>query len=152
MTLGPKAASAGCEAPRPGPNVTGQYRRVFICGDAAHLWMPMGGYGMSSGIADAANLSWLIAATLDGWAPPAILDACEAEHRPVTEQVSRFLGLLRHHPATPRGVIRNDFLTMLSFTLATFEGPDDQHRLMIGCFRRPSGRCVGSFTVTSAVG
>jgi hypothetical protein len=65
-------------------------RRVFICGDAAHLWMPMGGYGMNAGIADAANLSWLIAATLNGWAPPPILDAYEAERQPVTDQVSRF--------------------------------------------------------------
>ncbi|MFL6974723.1 MAG: FAD-dependent monooxygenase, partial [Xanthobacteraceae bacterium] len=65
-------------------------RRVFICGDAAHLWMPLGGYGMNAGIADAANLSWLIAATLNGWAPPSILDAYEAERQPVTDQVSRF--------------------------------------------------------------
>lgn len=65
-------------------------RRVFICGDAAHLWMPAGGYGMNAGIADAANLSWMIAATLCGWAPPAILEAYEAERRPVTDQVSRF--------------------------------------------------------------
>ena len=53
-------------------------RRVFICGDAAHLWIPHGGYGMNAGIADAANLSWMIAATLAGWAPLAILDAYEA--------------------------------------------------------------------------
>jgi FAD binding domain len=65
-------------------------RRVFICGDAAHLWMPTGGYGMNAGIADAANLAWLLAATLTGWAPPAILDAYEAERQPVTDQVSRF--------------------------------------------------------------
>jgi 2-polyprenyl-6-methoxyphenol hydroxylase-like FAD-dependent oxidoreductase len=65
-------------------------RRVFICGDAAHLWTPQAGYGMNAGIADAANLSWLIAATVKGWAPPAILDAYEAERQPITEQVSRF--------------------------------------------------------------
>jgi 2-polyprenyl-6-methoxyphenol hydroxylase-like FAD-dependent oxidoreductase len=65
-------------------------RRVFICGDAAHLWTPQAGYGMNAGIADAANLSWLLAATLKGWAPPAILDAYEAERQPITEQVSRF--------------------------------------------------------------
>ena len=65
-------------------------RRVFICGDAAHLWMPNAGYGMNAGIADAADLSWMIAATLNGWAPPAILDAYEAERQPITEQVSRF--------------------------------------------------------------
>jgi hypothetical protein len=45
---------------------------------------------MNAGIADAADLSWLIAATLNGWASPAILDAYEAERRPITEQVSRF--------------------------------------------------------------
>jgi 2-polyprenyl-6-methoxyphenol hydroxylase-like FAD-dependent oxidoreductase len=66
-------------------------RHVFICGDAAHLWTPQAGYGMNAGIADAANLSWLIAATLEGWAPPAILDAYEAERQPITEQVSRLV-------------------------------------------------------------
>jgi 2-polyprenyl-6-methoxyphenol hydroxylase-like FAD-dependent oxidoreductase len=65
-------------------------RRVFICGDAAHLWIPHGGYGMNAGIADAANLSWMIAATLRGWAPCAILDAYEAERQPIADAVSRF--------------------------------------------------------------
>jgi 2-polyprenyl-6-methoxyphenol hydroxylase-like FAD-dependent oxidoreductase len=65
-------------------------RRIFICGDAAHVWIPYAGYGMNAGIADAVNLSWLIAATVKGWALPAILDAYEAERRPITEQVSRF--------------------------------------------------------------
>lgn len=64
--------------------------RAFICGDAAHLWMPYAGYGMNAGIADATNLAWLLAATLQGWADPAILDAYEAERLPITEQVSRF--------------------------------------------------------------
>jgi hypothetical protein len=64
-------------------------RRVFISGDAAHLWIPYAGYGMNAGIADATDLSWLIAATLNGWASPAILDAYESERRPITEQVSR---------------------------------------------------------------
>ena len=65
-------------------------RRVFICGDAAHLWIPNGGYGMNAGIADAANLSWMLAATLGNWVPPSLLDAYEAERQPITEQVSRF--------------------------------------------------------------
>ena len=64
--------------------------RVFLCGDAAHIWVPYGGYGMNAGIADAANLAWLLAAHLKGWAPAAILDAHEAERGPVTEQVSHF--------------------------------------------------------------
>ena len=65
-------------------------RRVFICGDAAHLWIPNAGYGMNAGLADAVDLSWQLAAASNGWAPPAILDAYEAERRPITEQVSRF--------------------------------------------------------------
>jgi 2-polyprenyl-6-methoxyphenol hydroxylase-like FAD-dependent oxidoreductase len=64
--------------------------RAFICGDAAHLWMPYAGYGMNAGIADATNLAWLLAAYLQGWAGSGILDAYEAERLPITEQVSRF--------------------------------------------------------------
>jgi hypothetical protein len=65
-------------------------RRAFICGDAAHLWIPHAGYGMNAGIADAADLSWQLAAVLEGWADPGVLAAYEAERHPITEQVSRF--------------------------------------------------------------
>ena len=64
--------------------------RVFLCGDAAHIWVPFGGYGMNAGIADAMNLSWMLAGVLRGWAAPEILDAYEAERWPITEQVSHF--------------------------------------------------------------
>jgi 2-polyprenyl-6-methoxyphenol hydroxylase-like FAD-dependent oxidoreductase len=66
-------------------------RRVFICGDAAHVWMPLGGFGMSAGIADAANLAWKLAGVLHGWATPEILDAYEAERQPITDQASRII-------------------------------------------------------------
>lgn len=65
-------------------------RRVFIAGDAAHLWVPYAGYGMNAGIADAMNLSWQLAARLKRWGGEGILDGFEAERRPITEQVSRF--------------------------------------------------------------
>jgi hypothetical protein len=65
-------------------------RNAFIAGDAAHIWVPYAGYGMNAGIADAMNLSWLLAAHLNGWAPASILDAYEAERWPITSQVSRF--------------------------------------------------------------
>lgn len=64
--------------------------RVFICGDAAHLWVPYAGYGMNAGIADAANLAWHLAARLEGWGGEATLDAYARERQPITEQVSRF--------------------------------------------------------------
>ncbi len=63
---------------------------AFIAGDAAHIWVPYAGYGMNAGIADAMNLSWLLAAHLNGWAPSSILDAYEAERWPITSQVSKF--------------------------------------------------------------
>src|SRR5215469_11652393 len=67
-----------------------QDRRVFLAGDAAHIWVPFAGYGMNAGIADATNLSWKLAGVLNGWADPAILHAYERERQPVTEQVSRY--------------------------------------------------------------
>jgi 2-polyprenyl-6-methoxyphenol hydroxylase-like FAD-dependent oxidoreductase len=82
---------------------------IFICGDAAHLWVPYAGYGMNAGIADAADLAWLIAAVLQGWAPPAILDAYEKERLPITEQVSRFAmnhahAMIRQRREVPDGI------------------------------------------------
>ncbi len=67
-----------------------QERRIFICGDAAHLWVPYAGFGMNAGIADALNLSWLLAAHLNGWAGAGILRGYQIERLPITEQVSRF--------------------------------------------------------------
>ena len=65
-------------------------RRIFICGDAAHVWVPFAGYGMNAGIADAANLGWTLAAYLQGWAGDDILDVYGRERLPITEQVSHF--------------------------------------------------------------
>jgi 2-polyprenyl-6-methoxyphenol hydroxylase-like FAD-dependent oxidoreductase len=65
-------------------------RRVFLCGDAAHIWVPFAGYGMNAGIADGMNLSWMLAGVIKGWADAALLDACEIERRPITDQVSRY--------------------------------------------------------------
>jgi len=81
-------------------------RRAFIAGDAAHLWMPYAGYGMNAGIADAMDLSWMLAAVLRGWAPASLLDAYESERQPITEQVSKFamemaLNNMRQRKGTP---------------------------------------------------
>jgi len=57
--------------------------RVLLAGDSAHTLSPSGGFGMNSGIADAANLGWKIAAQLAGWAGPYLLDSYTDERRPV---------------------------------------------------------------------
>lgn len=82
--------------------------RVFVCGDAAHLWVPYAGYGMNAGIADAANLAWLLAAHINRWAPYEILDAHQAERLPITEQVSHFAMNHCHAMAQQRGAVPGD--------------------------------------------
>ena len=62
--------------------------RVFLAGDAAHVWIPFGGYGMNAGIADAIGLGWLLDAVLKGWGGEGMLDAYAAERHPITGQVA----------------------------------------------------------------
>ena len=57
--------------------------RVFIAGDAAHLVIPTGGLGMNTGVGDAIDLSWKLAATLAGWGGPHLLASYERERRPI---------------------------------------------------------------------
>ena len=57
--------------------------RVFLAGDAAHLFAPTGGVGMNTGISDAADLGWKLAAVLQGWGGPRLLDSYELERKPV---------------------------------------------------------------------
>jgi 2-polyprenyl-6-methoxyphenol hydroxylase-like FAD-dependent oxidoreductase len=61
--------------------------RVFILGDAAHIHSPVGGQGMNTGIGDAVNLAWKIAATLKGGAEPRILDSFEQERAPFARRL-----------------------------------------------------------------
>nr|WP_240487358.1 FAD-dependent monooxygenase [Actinomadura flavalba] len=61
--------------------------RVFLAGDAAHLNPPFGGHGLNTGIGDAVDLGWKLAAVARGWGGPALLDGYEAERRPIQERV-----------------------------------------------------------------
>jgi 2-polyprenyl-6-methoxyphenol hydroxylase-like FAD-dependent oxidoreductase len=56
---------------------------IFIAGDAAHSHPPYGGYGVNTGLEDAVNLGWKLAATLRGWGGGALLDSYAAERRTV---------------------------------------------------------------------
>ena len=62
---------------------------VFLVGDAAHIWIPMGGFGMNAGVADATNLSWKLSAAVQGWAGPELFASYEAERKPMGETVAR---------------------------------------------------------------
>jgi 2-polyprenyl-6-methoxyphenol hydroxylase-like FAD-dependent oxidoreductase len=61
--------------------------RAFLAGDAAHVHSPLGGQGMNTGIGDAMNLGWKLAATVRGSAPTSLLDSYETERHPVGASV-----------------------------------------------------------------
>ncbi len=78
--------------------VAERYRdgRGFIAGDAAHVMSPTGGFGMNTGIGDAVDLSWKLAAMLEGWGGDGLLDSYGAERRPVgARNVAEASGNLR---------------------------------------------------------
>ncbi|GAA2134261.1 FAD-dependent monooxygenase [Kitasatospora kazusensis] len=68
--------------------------RVLLAGDAAHCHSPAGGQGMNTGLQDAANLGWKLAAVLRGWAPDALLDSYQTERHPVGRAAVRSSGAL----------------------------------------------------------
>jgi len=91
-----------------------QQGRVFIAGDAAHLFTPTGGLGYNTAVEDAVNLGWKLASVLRGVAPPGLLDSYEAERKPLAERntayarhfadsVGLFAALPELDEASPRG-------------------------------------------------
>ena len=63
------------------------YGRVFLAGDAAHLTPPFGGFGMNLGVGDAVDLGWKLAATLEGWGGPRLLESYTCER----QEAARFI-------------------------------------------------------------
>lgn len=63
-------------------------RRVFLAGDSAHEMSPTGAFGSNTGIQDAHNLAWKLAAVLGGWAGPGLLETYGAERQPVAKATS----------------------------------------------------------------
>jgi 2-polyprenyl-6-methoxyphenol hydroxylase-like FAD-dependent oxidoreductase len=60
--------------------------RVMLAGDAVHQHGPAGGFGMNTGMGDAVDLGWKLAALVQGWGGPALLDGYQAERRPVAQR------------------------------------------------------------------
>jgi 2-polyprenyl-6-methoxyphenol hydroxylase-like FAD-dependent oxidoreductase len=114
--------------------------RVFLAGDAVHLVIPTGGLGMNSGIGDAIDLSWKLAATLRGWGGPSLLASYEIERRQVGEHnvgASRYATLGRRKwRAMWRPDIRDD----------TPAGAASRHNLSVvaGIEQRKSNEMIGA--------
>lgn len=64
--------------------------RLFVAGDAAHLFTPTGGMGYNTSIDDVVNLGWKLAAVAQGWASDSLLDSYEAERRPIAMRNTEF--------------------------------------------------------------
>ena len=101
--------------------VAERYRggRGFIAGDAVHVMSPTGGFGMNTGIQDVVDLSWKLAATIEGWGGDRLLDSYGIERQPIgTRNVTEASGNLRRmlsvppHPDllddTPQGAATRD--------------------------------------------
>jgi 4-hydroxyisophthalate hydroxylase len=91
---------------------TYQRGRAFIAGDAAHSHPPYGAYGLNTGLEDAVNLGWKLAAVLQEWGEPPLLDSYTQERRPVfvgtgeaiTEGIAKDRAFLaRYSPQRDRG-------------------------------------------------
>jgi len=93
---------------RPASRMVDRYRAggVFLAGDAAHLHPPTGGQGLNTGIQDAYNLGWKLAAVLRG-GPESLLDTYEEERLPVAAAVLGLSSQLYKKPLLKRGEATN---------------------------------------------
>ncbi|MEU6219851.1 FAD-dependent monooxygenase [Streptomyces sp. NPDC047022] len=99
--------------------------RVFLAGDAAHVHTPAGGQGMNTGLQDAANLAWKLAAVLQGHAARELLDTYQSERHPVGKSVLRSSGGI-----VRLAMARRPWTLALRAALTTFSnhvGPAQRH-------------------------
>jgi 2-polyprenyl-6-methoxyphenol hydroxylase-like FAD-dependent oxidoreductase len=94
--------------------------RVFVAGDAAHIHSPAGGQGIATGIQDAANLAWKLAAFLREGAPDSLLDTYDEERKPIAREVLQ----------------RTSAVTSILFALNPIAG-FVRERLLVPVLRRP---------------
>ncbi|MFE3188539.1 FAD-dependent monooxygenase [Nocardia sp. NPDC059240] len=98
--------------------------RVWLAGDAVHQVPPTGGYGMNTGVGDAIGLGWVLAAQIQGWGTPRLLEAYEQERRSVA---------LRNRAAAGRhSVIRGEVMALFRSAMHSERWFGDRTRREIG--------------------
>lgn len=132
--------------------VADRYRegRVFLAGDSAHEMSPTGAFGSNTGIQDAHNLAWKLAAVLGGRADPALLDTYDAERRPVAvATAARASTRSAEHshpgyaaPPLPGAGRQNGMLGVVlgyRYTAGNLVGADPRQPVLPEGFRPPDG-------------
>jgi len=121
--------------------IASHYRaaRVFLAGDACHLHPPFGGYGMNMGVADGVDLGWKIAAVLQGWGGPALLESYEAERKPV------------HNFVMDEAVANHGLLSHQLWQPGLEDDTDDGARLRRDVRTRIEGAKIREFTTLGVV-
>jgi putative polyketide hydroxylase len=100
--------------------------RVLLAGDAAHVMPPTGGHGMNTGIGDADNLAWKLAAVTAGRANNLVLDSYQAERRPIARAI---IDISRENARTPGYRIDDELLLTATYrSTAVITHPDAPHR------------------------
>ncbi|MGK4579286.1 FAD-dependent monooxygenase [Kitasatospora sp. HPMI-4] len=101
-----------------------RHSRVLLAGDAAHVIPPTGGHGMNTGIGDADNLAWKLAAVTAGYAGEALLDTYETERRPVARQI---IDISTANAANRAGYRIDDELLLTAAYRSAAVIPDPEH-------------------------
>ena len=127
--------------------------RVFLCGDAAHQLSPTGGLGLHTGLQDAFDLSWKLAAEIQGWGGDDLLDSYEIERKPIALENGRVstdlfnsFADIPHSKAlldeTPAGELaRREFRAGFERNNA-YRNPAHNENLRLGYCYEPSPICV----------
>jgi hypothetical protein len=102
--------------------------RVLIAGDAAHQCSPTGGLGMHTGIEEAVNLAWKLAAMIDGWGGDGLVASYEPERRPIALRnvalATKTFNAIRAIPGLEIAAASDDWRTNLAAT-----SPSEQHKM-----------------------
>ncbi|WP_043831622.1 FAD-dependent monooxygenase [Muricoccus aerilatus] len=140
--------------------------RLFVAGDAAHSHPPYGGYGINTGLEDAVNLGWKLAACFDGWGGQGLLDSYDAERRPVFAStagdfIERSIHVDRdflaaHDPARDRAGFEAGWATRTSSAaaeVASFEPNYEGSPIVQALPGEPRGpSAVGTHSLTARAG